>query len=301
MDKNVRGILCTLIGGILWGFSGACGQYLFTNYNVNSSWLTAVRMLTAGVILSLFLILKQGKGAAAIWRVKKDALQLIAFAIFGLLFCQYAYLTAISYSNAGTATVLQYLGPVLIMILVCVTARRLPSHKEAAAILLAVLGTFLLATHGDISSMVLTKRGLAWGLLAAVSLACYTLLPARIIPRWGSMAVTGYGMLIGGIVLALALRLWSMPVSLGADGWLAVGGVAILGTAVAYTLYLQGVGDIGPVRASMLASVEPVSATLLSVFWLGSPFELIDLAGFVCIMATVFLLAKKGEAPKKQN
>lgn len=293
MSRNLRGTVCTMTGAVLWGFSGACGQYLFTNYRVDSSWLTAVRMLTAGILLTLFIFVRQRERAVGIWRNKRDAVQVVIFAVCGLLFCQYAYLTAISYSNAGTATVLQYLGPVLIMVLVCLWTRRLPTGRETAAVILAVLGTFLLATHGNLSTMVLTKKGLLWGLIAAVSLACYTLLPASIIPKWGSLVVTGYGMLIGGVVLSCAIRIWQIPVSLNADGWLAVGGVAVAGTLIAYTLYLQGVGDIGPVKASMLASIEPVSATLLAVFWLGSSFEAIDLVGFVCIMATVFLLTRK--------
>lgn len=293
MSRSLRGAVCTMTGAVLWGFSGACGQYLFTNYQVDPSWLTSVRMMTAGIILTLFIFVKQREHALGIWHNRRDAIQVVIFAIFGLLFCQYAYLTAISYSNAGTATVLQYLGLVLIMVTVCLRMRRLPTGREAAAVILAVLGTFLLATHGNLSTMVLTEKGLFWGLISAVSLACYTLLPAGIIPRWGSMVVTGYGMLIGGTVLACAIRIWQITVSLDAGGWLAVGGVAIAGTLVAYTLYLQGVGDIGPVKASMLASIEPVSATLLAVFWLGSSFEMMDLAGFVCIMATVFLLVRK--------
>lgn len=295
MSRNLRGIICTMTGAVLWGFSGACGQYLFTNYQVDSKWLTAVRMLVAGVILTAIILVKQRGRAAGVWRDRRDAVQLVIFAVFGLLFCQYAYLTAISYSNAGTATVLQYLGPVLIMMLVCIRMRRLPTTAEAVAIVLAVLGTFLLATHGNLSSMVLTEKGLLWGLISAVSLACYTLLPARIIPRWGSMVITGFGMLIGGVILACAIQLWKIPVNLDLKGWLAVGGVAVVGTLVAYTLYLQGVGDIGPVKASMLASIEPVSATVLSVFWLGSAFEAVDMAGFLCIMATVFLLTRKRE------
>ncbi|MDO4343827.1 MAG: DMT family transporter [Eubacteriales bacterium] len=292
MSQSLRGTICTLAGAVLWGCSGACGQYVFTNYGVDSGWLTAVRMLGAGIVLTLFILIKQPGKAAGIWKVKGDALQVVIFAVFGLLFCQYSYLTAISYSNAGTATVLQYLGPVLIMVLVCAFSRRFPTLRETAAVILAVLGTFFLATHGNPANMILTKQGLAWGLISAVSLACYTMLPAKIIPRWGSLVVTGYGMLIGGVVLAAFLNMRRLFVPLDAKGWLAVGGVVILGTLVAYTLYLQGVGDIGPVKASMLASVEPVAATFLSVFWLGSSFELMDLAGFACIMATVFLLTQ---------
>ncbi len=293
INRTARGIFCTLAGGTFWGFSGACGQYLFSNYHINSSWLTVVRMLGAGVVLTLVSFLSQRDKLIGIWKRRGDAVQLVLFSLLGLMFSQYSYLNSIFYSNAGTATVLQYLGPVLIMALVCVWSRKLPSGREAAAVILAILGTFLLATHGNPNTMALSRNGLIWGLLSAVSLACYTLLPSKIIPKWGSMVVTGFGMLIGGMVLACLIQVWRIPVALDARGWLAVGGVVLMGTIFAYTLYLQGVADIGAVRASMLASIEPVSATLFSVFWLHTQFQWIDLVGFVCILATVFLLAKK--------
>ena len=63
------------------------------------------------------------------------------------------------------------------------------------------------------------------------------------------------------------------------------------GTAVAFTLYLQGVVDIGPVKASMIASIEPVSAALFAFVWLSTPFIGIDLVGFAMILVTIFLLA----------
>ena len=95
--------------------------------------------------------------------------------------------------------------------------------------------------------------------------------------------------------MACLVRVWNIPVALDLKGWLAVGGMVVMGTIMAYTLYLQGVADIGSVRASMLASVEPVSATILSVIWLHTRFLLMDLIGFACILTTVFLLAKNKE------
>jgi drug/metabolite transporter (DMT)-like permease len=59
-----------------------------------------------------------------------------------------------------------------------------------------------------------------------------------------------------------------------------------------FTLLMQGITDIGPVRASMLASTEPVSATILAVVWLNTTFAPTDFIGFAAIMATIFLLAK---------
>ena len=290
--RKIRGVIYTLVGGTCWGFSGACGQALFTQ-GVNSAWLTAVRMISAGIILLSISLIKDRKKTISIWKNRNDSIRLILFAILGLMLCQYTYLTAISHSNAAIATVLQYLGPVFIMIYVCIRNLKLPKIREVISILLAVLGTFLLATHGSIENMALTKEGLIWGISAAVGVMLYTLLPTGIISKWGSLVVTGYGMLIGGAFLGILIQVWNIEVSLDMKSILKVIAIVIVGTVIAFTLYLQGVSDIGAVKASLISSVEPISAVLFSVFWLGTSFVFIDLVGFICIMGTIFLLTKE--------
>lgn len=292
-SRTARGVFLTLAGGTMWGFSGTCGQYLFAVKHMDSAWLAATRMLTAGILLTLWGLSRQRTSMAGILKDKDDRKRLIVFSILGLTFCQYSYLTAIEHSNAGTATVLQYLGPVLIMIVSCVMAAKLPTKKEVLAVLLAVGGTFLLATHGNIHSLVISKTGLVWGLLSAVSLMLYTMLPKTIIGRWGSTVVTGYGMLIGGVFLFFLTGYWNRHVVFDFETVLAVAAMAVIGTTLAFTMYLQGVSDIGSVKASMLACIEPVSATVLSALWLGTAFTLMDLAGLAAIITTVFLLTKK--------
>ncbi len=289
----VRGFICALMGGVCWGFSGACGQYLLTDYQADSMWLTVVRMVFAGIALMAWAIISQRDKLVGILQNKKDLIDLIVFAIVGLLFDQYAYMVAIEYTNAGTATVLQYLGPVLIMAFVCLKALRLPRPREALAIVCALGGVFLLATGGSFEAMQLSEEGLLWGILAALGLAFYTVLPVRIVPRWGSVVVTGYGMLIGGIALAIYCRAWDYQISLDMAGYLAIASIVLIGTVAAFTLYLQGVADVGVVKASMLACIEPVSAAVFAAVWLGTSFTFTDIIGFVLIMLTVFILARK--------
>ncbi|MGI1659746.1 MAG: DMT family transporter [Desulfitobacterium sp.] len=292
-SKPVRGALFTLFGGIGWGFSGACGQYLFSVKGIDPHWVTVVRMFTAGLILCLFVLLKYKKAMAGLFSNKKDRWTLIGFSIFGLIFCQYTYLLAISYTNAGTATVLQYLGPLLIMIFVCGIDRRLPTKTEGIAIVLAIVGTFLLATHGNLSNLVISSQGLFWGLMSALGLMLYTIIPGGIISRWGSIVVTGCGMLMGGLVLLILVRPWQIHVSLDWQVFLAMLAMIVIGTVLSFTLYLQGVSDIGPVKASMIACVEPVAATLFSAIWLNTAFVGLDILGFALIITTVILLTRK--------
>lgn len=286
-----KGMLCTFFGGVCWGFSGACGQYLFSHYGISSELLTCLRMLISGPILMIFCFFRKRQNMRAILKNKRDAVHLIFFALAGLLFCQYTYLTTISYSNAGTATVIQYLGPVLILAADCVVHRRRPRLREVAAMLLALVGTFLLATHGNPNTLVLSKEALIWGLLSAVSMCLYTVLSCGISSRYGSDVIMGYGLMMGGMVMAALPGTFSHPVSLGLDGILAMFGIVLVGTILAYVIFIYGVSVIGPVKGSLISSIEPVSATLFAVLWLGSSFAPMDFLGFVCILSTIFILA----------
>lgn len=300
----LRGILCTAMGGVLWGFSGTCGQYLFTQYSISSLWLTCVRLLVAGAALTLMAIPKESARLRGIWKYPKDILRLLIYGVCGLMLCQYAYMTAISHSNAATATVLQTLNLVFTMLVVCLWTRRLPVVREAVSLVLAVAGTYLMATGGDPGHLQLSGWGLFWGLTTAASVTIYVMLASWVLPRWGRMVITGYGMLAGGLVLSLTSRVWRTPVSLPPSGWLAVCAVVLLGTIVAFPLFMQGVADIGPVKSSMIAATEPVSATLISALWLKTRFSLADLIGFACIVATIFLLARpepEQNAPGKES
>ncbi len=299
--RKTRGIIFTLAGGTLWGFSGTCGQYLFSFEEIDPAWLTVTRMLWAGVLLLAFSFAKHRDAMKGILKDPKDRLRLIIFAVLGLTSCQYTYLAAISYSNAGTATVLQYLGPALVMIVSCFLSRRLPSRRELFAAALAISGTFLLATHGNPGSLAVSPEALFWGLSSAVALMLYTMLPASIISRWGSTVVTGYGMLIGGIFLFFSTGYWHYHVTFHMPLFLGVAAIVLLGTALAFTLYLQGVSDIGSVKASMLACIEPVSATVISAVWLKTSFAAADIAGLLLIIITVLLLSKKDNTNKSKS
>jgi len=101
-----------LAGGTCWGFSGCCGQYLFEQKGIEAPWLVAVRLFFAGIILVLAGFKLHGRDNLRVFRKKRDTIHLLAFAIFGITFCQFTYFMAIQASNAGTATVLQYLSPI---------------------------------------------------------------------------------------------------------------------------------------------------------------------------------------------
>ena len=291
MQNKTKGMLLTLAGGTLWGFSGTCGQYLMQQKGIISDWLVPLRLTIAGFLLLLLCFFKQREKVFSVWSTRRDAGAILCFGIFGMSMCQYTYFTAIGASNAGTATVLQYIGPVIIVVYVSLRTLKMPGPREIIAIVLAVLGTFFLATHGNAANMVLSEKALFWGLASAVALAVYTVQPGRLLASYGSLPVTGWGMFIGGMMLMALFCPWQIPVTVDAQVIAGMAAVILLGTIIAFSCYLEGIRLVGPKKGSLYASVEPVSATVFSVLWMHAAFGAWDLMGFACIFATILLLS----------
>ncbi|HIR76738.1 MAG TPA: EamA family transporter [Candidatus Choladousia intestinipullorum] len=290
-NRNITGMVYAILGGILWGVSGACGQFLFQNKEVTARWLVPVRLFTAGFLLLCYFMIRDRKKAVSVWKNRKDAGDIVIYGLAGLMFCQFSYFQTIEWSNAGTATVIQYLGPALIVVYVCISTRRKPEWKEVISVILALSGIFLIATHGTPGTLVLSSRALIMGLLSAVSVVIYTVQPGRLLKRFDAPLILAWGMLAGGVALSAVFQPWRhMPVIDGETVRMLVY-IILFGTMISFSLYLQSVKLIGSVKASLFACVEPVSATVLAAVWMKVSFAPIDLLGFVMIIATIFILA----------
>ncbi|HEN8942643.1 TPA: EamA family transporter [Streptococcus agalactiae] len=292
MTKKEKGTMMTLAAGLAWGISGISGQYLMS-HGVHVNLLTSLRLLITGIFLLSLARSKQKEHLVAAWKQPKFLKQVLLFSIFGLVLNQYAFLRAIHLTNAGTATVLQYMAPILILSIVCILNRQRPTSFEIIAIAMAILGTYMIATHGKLGSLAITPKGLMWGLGSAITYSIYILLPVKLIHEWGSTIVIGSGMFIGGILFSLVTKAWQHPLQINVMSILAYIGIIGIGTIFAYTFFLKGVSIVGAVKGSLLASVEPVSSVFLTVLVLGEIFYPIDLLGMLFIFLAVTLISYK--------
>lgn len=302
MNKTERiGIINTFVGGTLWGINGVMGSYLFLNKAVTTNWLVPYRLLIAGLILLSYLYYKNGKKVFDILKNGKDLLSIIIFGIFGMMGTQYTYFTAIEYSNAAIATVLTYFGPTLVLVYVCMREARRPLKYEIFSIVLSMFGVFLLATHGNFSSLQISFKALFWGMLSAMTLVVYTIQPEKILKKYGTTAVVAWGMFIGGIISIFMFKPWKVDVIFDFTTFIFFIIIIFSGTIVAFVLYLTGVTMIGPTKASIIACVEPVSATIFAIIFMGVTFGFLDIIGFICVISTIFIVAifDKKEVEKK--
>lgn len=292
-DSEFFGIFITLVGGILWGFSGACGQYLFMQKGVVADWLVPYRLFLAGVALVGFYAIKSPRNFTKPILDLPLLPQLFIYGIFGMMMTQYGYFASIELSNAAVATAIQYSAPAMILLIVCVTERKFPKPVELIALILATLGVILLATHGDLSSLVISQKALFYCLLSAIGVCIYTLVPTKLNQKYPVGLNLGWGLIIGSLVLAPYTKVWQLDGVSDTQGLLALFGVVVFGTILAFSFFMTGVKMIGASKASLIACIEPVSAAFFAYFWLKTELVFIDFVGFVLIISCIFLLSKR--------
>lgn len=292
MTEKRWGTMITLVAGIAWGLSGVSGQYLIGR-GMSVQVITSMRLMVSGLVLLGLCAVTARRNLLALLKNGRAVLAVCFFALFGLALNQLAYLQAIAYTNAATATVLQYLCPILVLAYTCLKDRQRPTGVEVISIVLAIVGTFFIATHGQLTELAITPLGLAWGLFSALTYALYIILPAQVIDHYGSLSVIGLGMLMGGLMVTFGLQTWQEPLQLDSGSMFGLVGIVGVGTIFAYTVFLKGVTMVGPVNASLLASIEPVASIIFAVWLVNEVFTSMDLVGMVCILLAVLLISLK--------
>lgn len=309
-NNYAAGIICALAGGIMWGFSGCCAQVLTQLYGVSSLLLVLLRMPISAVVFLGVMLLFYREKLCAIFSDARTLKKCATFGCIGLFPCQLTYVVAIQLTNAGTGTMLEQFSIVIIMVVACIFARKLPCVHEVLGLICAFGAVVLIATKGDISTLqfggAIGAAGLLWGLGAAVATTIYVMYPAKLFDKWGSFAVTGVGTMAGG---CLCLIVWGVIAAwcamsgnaevraalelpaLDAFGWLMMFVTIFIGTFLAFVLYLRGVHIVGRIRGSQLGASEPAAAAVISSLWLGVPFTWADWLGLILMIVTVFLMS----------
>ena len=288
---RAKGIILVLIAATFWGVSGTVAQYLFHQQGFSTNWLVVTRLIFSGIGLLLFSQFVGKQKIWIVWKNKQDVYRLIIFGIIGMFGVQYTYFAAIEHGNAATATVLQYLAPVIIVCYLCIRTKSLPAKQEVIAIILALFGTFLLVTKGNIHSLSISGSAFIWGILSAFALAFYTLYPGSLLSKWGSLKTVGWGMTIGGIGFSFIHPPWNFQGDWNLTSFLAVVLVVVFGTLIAFFCFMESLKYIHASEASLLACVEPLSAAFLAVVWLHVSFAPAEWIGSFSIIATIFILS----------
>ncbi|SDI25442.1 EamA-like transporter family protein [Dolosicoccus paucivorans] len=158
-------------------------------------------------------------------------------------------------------------------------------------IILTLIGIVLITTNGQLDSLTISPRGFLTGVSSAIALAFYLLYPRRIMTKYGTLVVAGWGMLIGGMIFQLFSPFWQPNVQLTQGELFSLIFVITLGTAVPFIVFLSSLNYLPVTLASVLSALEPIVATIFSVWLFHRHFQPAELMGIVLVLITITLLS----------
>jgi drug/metabolite transporter, DME family len=286
-------VLCLVLAGLLWGTGGLTGTLLGAAAGLSPLSVAALRLLAGGGLIVAFRVVpwrRWPSGRAAWTRIAVTALLAATF--------QAAYFSSVSLTSVSLATLVTIgATPVIVLAAELLLGRRRLDRSGVTRTALALAGLGLLVGlpaggYGPAAVM----ESAAMALLASAGFATLTLVSAAPVPGLGEEAVTGLGFTAGGLLLlplaAVTGSLAFRP-TLAAFGWLAA--LAAGPTALAYTLYFRGLRRAPASTGALLSLLEPLTATVLSVAFLGNRLSPTGIAGAVLLGAAVLSTARAGD------
>ena len=288
-----RGMLLASLASSLWAISGISGEILFKKYNFSSDWLVSIRTLISGILLFVIVIFIEKKSVLKPLKNKKDFIGIILFGTAGMYLVQYTYFKTIELSNVSFSTILQFTAPFFIFIYESIKNKKIPAFSTLILLFMTILGVVFIATKGKISSLSVSPEALLLGLISAIMIAFYSIYPKKLLKKYGSITVVGWGMIVGSVISNIVHPIWKIQGNVNTESIIQVTVVVILGTSVAYLIYIASLNYISSSLAGILTAFEPVLAAILSVIIFRLKFSFVELIGFVLVFVSIFILEKR--------
>ena len=290
---KLRGMTLASLASSLWAISGISGEILFKKFNFSSDWLVSTRTLISGILLFLIVIFIEKKSVLRPLKNKRDCAGIILFGTAGMYLVQYTYFKTIELSNVSFATILQFTAPFFIFIYESIKNKKIPAVSTIILLFMTILGVVFIATKGNFSNLLISLEALLLGVISAIMIAFYSTYPKKLLKKYGSITVVGWGMIIGSIISNVIHPIWKIEGNVNAKSMIQVIIVVILGTSIAYLIYIASLNYISSSLAGILTAFEPVLAAILSVAIFGLKFSFIEIVGFVLVFVSIFILEKR--------
>lgn len=282
----LKSAMLVALAAFCWGLSGGVGGILLAE-----GWGSFVVSFCRGIIGLLFvlvwLLLRPGNSGLANPRLWLWAV----IAGLGVAGNFSFYFLSISEGSVAVAATLMYCAPVFVFLISFMLKLERPTPFKYAAIVIVVIGIVLLTGIYDLGGAEVTLAGIGAGLLAGLSYAVF-IFGFKYAGRYGSpQAILVIAFTVLGIVLIWPAGAGQVVAVLGAPDWPLFMALGVLGAGLSFVFYIIGLSNTAPTVASIVAMVEPVTASLFGVVLLGESLAAIQYFGMGLILVTVTALS----------
>ncbi|MDQ3706988.1 MAG: DMT family transporter [Chloroflexota bacterium] len=302
LSPRQRGIFFVLLAAGLWGTLGTFYRFGTEQFHLTPLaivfWRGGLAALALGLVMGL--VLPLGAGKRGLLRVRRaDLPMFLAFGLLGVTAFYPLYIYSVLLVGVAVAVVLLYTAPIIVAVLAWRFLGESFDRRKLAALLLTFLGVLLMSRAYDPALLGVNALGVLCGLGSAFAYALYSILGKVSLNRGYGVATTSFYIYSIGVLGLLALAFVTGPNQLlvtgddlGAWGLLLI--LALVQTLGAVAAYVTGLRYLEAGIASILATFEPVVATMLAFFVLHEAIDWPQMLGGLLVIAAVFLLQWRG-------
>ncbi|WP_243208520.1 DMT family transporter [Oscillibacter hominis] len=278
--------LAILAGAALWGMIGLWNRNLmaggFSPYSI-----VVVRNFGGLLLLLLIFALRD----RSVFHVERCHLKyFFGTGVVSVVLFTLCYFSCQEICSLAVASILLYTAPSIVVILSAVLWKEPVTKKKLLALSLTLLGCACV-TGLFSGTATVTAGGILLGLGAGFFYALYSVFGRYALYHYSSMTVTVWTFVFCGLGSLVFLRPEELALGFAQpEMWLMSLGLVVCSTVAPYLLYTWGLSRVEAGKASIMASVEPVVASLVGVLVFGEPMSVLTAAGIVCVLAGVYIL-----------
>ncbi|MCR4818045.1 MAG: DMT family transporter [Fretibacterium sp.] len=287
-NKTASGTALIILAGVFWGSMGIFVRRLAV-YGFSSIQIVCLRVVLAALAFSLIVLIKN---PAEFFISLRDLPLFLGLGLGSVLFFAVCYFTAISIMPLSTAAILLYTSPIWIMLMSVLFFREKMTARKILALLLAFGGCVLVS---GISGGGLTAKGLLIGLGSGVGYGLYSILGTIALRRYSPYTVTTWTFLFAGLgslfishPADIALKFHAAPSLIGLVFLCLL--TALITAVIPFLAYTLGLHSVEASKAGILATVEPMVATLVGVFVFSEPLTFMSGLGILLILTAIVIL-----------
>ncbi|MCQ2553241.1 MAG: DMT family transporter [Clostridia bacterium] len=282
-------VLSVLGAGFCWGFMGFFTRNL-AQFGIDSSGAVLARCSVAAICFGISIVLKNPKSL----KIKlKDFWCFLGSGILALLFFTFCYFQAISITSLSTAAILLYTAPTIVMVLSAILFKEKITRNKLIALVLAFVGCALVSGIANGSGLGISTKGLLYGLGSGLGYALFSIFARFAMNRgYTGLVINFYSCILASIGAAAiwgVKGLW-VPMTASLPGFFWVIAAGVFSCFIPYLIYTYGLSGMETGKASVLASLEPVVASIIGVVIYHETMSISSFIGIVLVLSAVVLL-----------
>lgn len=284
------GTLFIIIAGSLWGAMGIFVRGL-ASCGLSSIEICFVRMVMASFLMTIYFVIFN-RNALKI-RIS-DIWCFVGTGVLSLTFFGYCYFTTIQMTSMSIAAVLLYTSPIFVLLLSVVLFKEKITRRKVISIIVAITGCAFVSGiigNGDAN---LSFAGILFGLGSGLGYGLYSIFSRYAINRgYSALTITYYSFVFSAIALVFIAKPVNTILKL-TNGRIDINIYYVIGTAVVVTIlpyifYTLGLTKIENSKASVLACIEPIMATVFGYLFFHEVLNYGEVVGVILVLIAIIL------------